>query len=444
MKSPGRDDLIREVAYGRMSPDDAEAEAARLGLQPLASRPDPGKFDPMTEAWWTPPMTVAWIAWRDPQQVLNWYDPYRAECLDWHYTEWRLSPDVQVFKGYVLNERQRATLASLFLSEKYDFVTGEKSPGAIAVNEASSQLQNALKENSLQATGIPNNEEQRIIVPDREWRDLRWIEDKGRDVARYGYLSVAGYSDLAFQRRAVLALWPAKQPADLIFQLPPIVRPEGPGYFALYCAAQWIATCGGARSFDPQDSEIWASAFGELTARIASGDVVVTGVRHGVRERIEGHVFASVQVDHPFRQTPLKLILSDELYLCPSPYVDEEHWRRGCHDSLQMRSGMAWAMLMVLKSDIAKFWPFVSGPLTEAAADDFRSGAPGRPTSMHVVVAEHGRRLATGMAEARVGAEAEHLANWLRKAHPSAPQLTPKAIRNKISPAHRNAPSGPK
>ena len=63
-----------------MSPDEAEAEAARLGLPPLASQPDPNKFDPMDEAWWTLPMTIAWIAWRNHTEVLDCYDPFRLAC----------------------------------------------------------------------------------------------------------------------------------------------------------------------------------------------------------------------------------------------------------------------------------------------------------------------------------------------------------------------------
>ena len=109
-------------------------------------------------------MTIAWIAWRDPQRVLDWYDPYRAECLDWHYTEWRLGPDGPVLKGHFLNERQQATLVSLSLSEKYYIATGRKSAGPLGVGEAKAQLQRALQENSLQATGIQNNGAQRVVI----------------------------------------------------------------------------------------------------------------------------------------------------------------------------------------------------------------------------------------------------------------------------------------
>jgi hypothetical protein len=53
MQDRGRDDLIDDVQNGRMSPEAAEEEAARLGLPPLAPVPDPASYNPMVETWWT-------------------------------------------------------------------------------------------------------------------------------------------------------------------------------------------------------------------------------------------------------------------------------------------------------------------------------------------------------------------------------------------------------
>lgn len=49
MEQRGRDDLIEDVRYGRLSPEVAEAEAARLGLEPLATKPDAACFNVMGE-----------------------------------------------------------------------------------------------------------------------------------------------------------------------------------------------------------------------------------------------------------------------------------------------------------------------------------------------------------------------------------------------------------
>ena len=59
-----RDDLIEDVKYGRIEPLAAEAEAKRLGLEPFARSPDPEKFDPLGEEWWTQsPQGLATQSW---------------------------------------------------------------------------------------------------------------------------------------------------------------------------------------------------------------------------------------------------------------------------------------------------------------------------------------------------------------------------------------------
>jgi hypothetical protein len=71
------------------------------------------------------------------------------------------------------------------------------------------------------------------------------------------------------------------------------------------------------------------------------------------------------------------------------------------------------------------------------------TGAPGRPTSMHIVRSEHRRRLDKGEAHESLAAEAGHLATWLAQQHPTAPQPTPKAIENAIREAHRRRATRP-
>lgn len=90
-------------------------------------------------------------------------------------------------------------------------------------------------------------------------------------------------------------------------------------------------------------------------------------------------------------------------------------------------------------------------PKAEAAAEDdgaappeiISTGAPGRPTSMHLIRSEHRRRLDAGEAHDAVAAEARHLEAWFRKAHPMAPQPTAKAIENAIRTEHRQRAARP-
>ena len=51
-----RDELFDQLKYGNITPDDAEAEAARLALEPLRRVSTNEDFNPNREAQWTLPM----------------------------------------------------------------------------------------------------------------------------------------------------------------------------------------------------------------------------------------------------------------------------------------------------------------------------------------------------------------------------------------------------
>ena len=213
-------------------------------------------------------------------------------------------------------------------------------------------------------------------------------------------------------------------------RLPELVKPDGAGYMPLYCAAQWIVTHGGTREIHWSDEVLWREAYKALLDRIASEEVKVLGVRDGATETVSGIHFASCSVEYPFSGQRLDLIFSEELCLFSRPYLDDEHWRRGFDDSLEDRRGARWRRLMVLKADVACYWPF-------AGALDHRTAAPGRPSAMHLVEEEHRARWARGEAHSRIGAEADYLSQWLANTHPTMPRVTAKTIRNRLSREHR-------
>ena len=165
----------------------------------------------------------------------------------------------------------------------------------------------------------------------------------------------------------------------------------------------------------------------------------MTGLREGQREKIEGHIFAGISVDYPVAaDTSVELLLSSELYLSSRIYVDDEHWRKRFNDSLQTRYGCKWSHLMVLKSDVLRHWPF-SSPENENSTTPLatKTGAPGRPSSMHLVEREYRARGDRGDTKASIGEEAKVLSEWLRSTHPDAPRLTPKTIANRLRHEHR-------
>ena len=429
-----RDELIDKVQHGKLTPEQAEAEALRLGLGlgPFARCPDPYSFDPMAEVWWSLPMAVGWIAWRSPDRVREYWDAYRQECWDWHFQKWRVGVDGPEYEGFFLEQRRPATLLRLYLAEPYVAAGDDASEQVMSVKDAQHALWQALGEGLVLATGISAQSSERTLIPAHEWRDLGYFEERDKDVVRArkpGPLPCGGYEDVAFPRKGVMALWSEKLEKPEI-RLPETVRPSGAGYMPLYCAAQWIATAGGAKKFHPLDVSVWESAYSDLLARLASEEIKVIGFREGMREPIPGYHFASCAVDYPFQDADFDLILSNELHLRSYPYLDEAHWRRGFDDALVDRRGHRWRRLMVLKSDVARFWPF-------GAAAPLRTGAPGRPTSMQLVEGELERRASDQLLEKSLAEQARVLESWLRETHPSQPRATKTTIENNIRGAFR-------
>jgi hypothetical protein len=70
----------------------------------------------------------------------------------------------------------------------------------------------------------------------------------------------------------------------------------------------------------------------------------------------------------------------------------------------------------------------------------FRTGAPGKPSAIQLIVAEHQRRVDSGEVIDGVGEEAEHLKHWVDVEYPDAPPITAKTIENRINEAHRHRP----
>lgn len=99
-----------------------------------------------------------------------------------------------------------------------------------------------------------------------------------------------------------MARWSKRHAVKVEYSLPETIKPDGAGYFPLYCAAQWIATAGGTLQFDPGDTSIWEGAYRKLLDAIASEIIDVTGICNGIRERLDGRIFASLNVDYPYSE----------------------------------------------------------------------------------------------------------------------------------------------
>jgi hypothetical protein len=374
-------------------------------------------------------MGVAWIASRSTAAVLHTWDAYRVQSYSWQSDP---TPVLGQPGRWKLIRGQPATLAGLETEatgwgNSYDCWT--------SIKDSIDVLWKALRDGALQAVGREREVGTEVHIGAEEWAEFSSSEEAGEQLVTapngHGYSAVKVYS---FD---VTRLWPPPKERAIF---PETMRPAGPGFMPLYCAAQWIATEGDKQSFVPTDVEVWAKAYSDLLAHIASGKVKVIGKgRNGMNEPIPGYHFASCRVDYPFNDAEFDLILSNELYLRSTPYFGDAHWREGYDDALTSMKGDRWQRVQVLKSDIARHWPFDSLPKAPSDQGPVASGAPGRPSSMHLVEAEFEAREARGELKGSIAEESRALADWLRVQHPRNPKLEPKSIRNKLASRIRAA-----
>jgi hypothetical protein len=95
--------------------------------------------------------------------------------------------------------------------------------------------------------------------------------------------------------------------------------------------------------------------------------------------------------------------------------------------------GLLEAEPSIARKDIDRCYPRPTNQGGEAPESEVTStGAPGRPTSMHLVLAEFARRHKAGQTEPSRTGEGEALAAWLKKKHSKCPQPTAKTISNNL------------
>jgi hypothetical protein len=254
-----------------------------------------------------------------------------------------------------------------------------------------------------------------------------------------------------------------------------VVPPHGPGWMKLYHAALWIATRGGKVRIDPSQDSSWKSAYDDLIAQIADGNVRVVGMRNGEREAIPALQFAGIRVTYPSGNDEDGLWFEDEVHLCSYRYIDERRWLAGSDDSLfaardeqgslenplEALRTPRWRRLLVNRSDVRRLWGFEADP---SACDvpvgssggqvdtPAHRGAPesgesrghtdgpvqasgplpprrhGRPSLKALVVEEFMRRREAGKLAATLAGESRILSDWLTATFPKELRAKPKTV----------------
>jgi hypothetical protein len=370
-----RDELISLARYGKITPDEAEAEAKASGFEPFARQPELPAFDPLQESRWTIVQSIAWIAWRDLKQVRENCAGFRSECRHWLWREWNEPVDNGTAfarrQGWFLEQWREATTVRLSMLENW-YRSHEQLPGTrqMSVREAEKVLWRALGDGHLGAEAL-NMEGLPVDIPAREWSYLKLYEDGKRDVLRYDALDRREpFTEVKFRRDDLLRLWPAvedrSEPSVASAHvepsmLEPMEGTETAGYVPLCVALHWIATGAGTKRIRLDDSEAWAAAVAKLRPLLAGGEFEVIGVPRAaaLAEPIPGTAFALLNILPPIPNAIGDILVSAPSHVDCSCYLGEENWTKHFNDRLWIsgRPTPAWTHLQVRKADILGRWP---------------------------------------------------------------------------------------
>jgi hypothetical protein len=210
-----REEIFERIRERKITPDQGEAEAKRLGLEPLNPHPDLNLYNPLALVHWTFAMSIAWIAWGDPGKVREYWDDYRR-----HLSVWRIlktpqaEPDGSTKEletvHLISNDQPFGTYAILCL----DALISERNPN-IPVVDAKQKLWDALQKGELIADGIDAARGQRVKIPEHELQDLEISShSNGEDGLRRKEIFRGPLEDMyqkpSLRREDVVALWPSK------------------------------------------------------------------------------------------------------------------------------------------------------------------------------------------------------------------------------------------
>jgi hypothetical protein len=370
-----RDELITLARYGKVTPQEAEAEARASGSDPFEHQPVLPAFDPLQESRWTIVMAVAWIAWRDYRRVREHCPGFRSKCTHWIFREWNEPvEDGKAFApraGWFLETWHEATTVRLSLLETILTARDELPPTRqMTVGKAEEALWRALSDGHLIAEAL-NDHGKPVDIPAREWSYLKLFEDGGRDVLRYDALDRRDpFTDVKLRRDALVTLWPAVKTGPdrehtewpiTPAMLQPLTTAGTAGYVPLCATIQWIMTNSGTRPAMINEQGKWAAAVDALWPLICSGEIELLGLGRGraFTEPLTPQSLPLVRLLTPLNEDISQILLNAPSHITCLSYVDESYWRDDFNDKLYESGnpGPAWTHLQVRKADVLSRWP---------------------------------------------------------------------------------------
>lgn len=208
-----QDEIITQVQYGQMKPEQAEAKAKANGWLPFQRQPQLPAFDPMQESRWSIVMAIAWIAWRDLTLTREQWAEFRAECTHWVFLD-RNEPieGGAAFarqSGWILEQWRRRSTIGLCLVERYDTVMDDlPASRQKSIAEAEKELWQFLSDGRLTAEAFDQHQGKPVDIPRRDWSYLKLFEEHERDALKYDALGEEPYTRIKLKRDDLLKLWP--------------------------------------------------------------------------------------------------------------------------------------------------------------------------------------------------------------------------------------------
>jgi hypothetical protein len=366
-----RDELITKARNGEITSQQAEAQAKAAGLPPFETQPDFAEFDPMAESRWPIVMAVAWIAWRDPQLVMEQGNEFRSLCTQWVFRDWN-EPDqsgqnLAKHEGWVLEPWHKSSALGLSILDKFLRGNGQlPSSARVTPSQAETELWRALSEERLRAEAF-DKDGTLVEIPAREWAHLILVQEREQDALKYDVLDRdEPYTKVRFRRSDLINLWPRYKPVDIgsldwgqvtDLHLEPMTTHAS--HVPLSVAFYWVISNCGVASVPFRDEEAWNSGVSKLMPKISEGSVEIIGRDDGHMSSVLPPVaFASIDVPFPLSQS-LAHILGESTHICCYFPTGEDEWKNGFDDRFFAQGNLnaRWTHLQVRREHVLKLWP---------------------------------------------------------------------------------------
>ncbi|MGO6740463.1 hypothetical protein ACC732_28535 [Rhizobium ruizarguesonis] len=190
-----REHLIDAVESGRMLLFVAEKLAAEKGLQPIKIDPDPADFAVLEMASWSIEMVVAWIIWRDPDEVAKFHHEFHRRWTIYS-SNFDSFPELSLagVRGYFESQSNIVSSVETF-------------------NSATSLLANALESGAVKSRVLNLKTLADGDIEPGKWRYLSLVNG-GAKPSQFTDPSGTRFGNITFSSQAVVEAWPAQKTGE--------------------------------------------------------------------------------------------------------------------------------------------------------------------------------------------------------------------------------------